>query len=155
MAYEFYVTVEGSKQGKLKGESDRQAHADKLAGLSFHYSVGSAREASSGMATGRRVHQPVSFVKEWGAASPQLFAALTSNESCKSVLFEFVRTDESGQEHIFHTIKLVNALVTEIEQYVEPGDTGPLEKISFMFQKIELENIDGKTTAVDEVRGQR
>ena len=121
MAYEFYVTVEGTKQGKLKGESDRKAHADKLTGLSFHYSVGSPREAASGMATGRRTHQPVSFVKEWGAASPQLFAALTTNESCKSVLFEFVGTDDNGQEHIFHTIKLVNALITEIEQYVEPG----------------------------------
>jgi type VI secretion system secreted protein Hcp len=155
MAYEFYVTVEGTKQGKFKGESTRQAHADKLAGLSFHYSVGSPREAASGMATGRRVHQPVSFVKEWGAASPQLFAALTSNESCKSVLFEFVRTDESGQERIFHTIKLVNALITEIEQYVEQGATGPLEKISFTFQRIELENLDGHTSAVDESRGQR
>jgi type VI secretion system secreted protein Hcp len=156
MAYEFYVTVEGTKQGKLKGESVRNAHKDKLTGISFHYSVGSPREAASGMATGRRTHQPVSFVKEWGAASPQLFAALTTNESCKSVLFEFVSTDDNGQEHVSHTIKLVNALVTEIEQYVEPGgDTGPLEKISFTFQRIEIENVDGQTSAVDDWRGPR
>lgn len=33
-----------------------------------------AREASSGMATGKRMHKPLTVVKEWGAASPQLMA---------------------------------------------------------------------------------
>ena len=160
MAHEFYVTVDGSKQGKLKGESPRESHRDKLPGLGFHYSVGSPRDAGSGLATGRRTHQPVWFVKEWGAATPQLFQALTTNEVLKSVLFEFVRTNDNGEEYVFHTIKLTNALVNEVEQYVEPPTTqsqemGPLEKISFTFQTIELENRDGKTMAVDDWRSQR
>jgi len=162
MAYEFYVTVEGTKQGKLAGESNREAHADKLAGLAFHYSVGTPRESGSGMPTGRRTHQPVSFVKEWGAATPQLFHALTTNESIKSVLFEFINTDETGEEKVFHTIKLVNASIAEIKQYVErdsalnnPAATGPLEEISFTFQRIELVNVAGKTSAEDESRPQR
>ena len=152
MAYEFYVTVEGTKQGKLKGESDREAHADKLTGLSFHYSVGSPRDAASGMATGRRTHQPVSFVKEWGAATPQLSQALTTNESFKSVLFEFVKTerqrrgarlphDQAGQR-ADHRDRAVRRAGTPGSQ---AGDTGPLEKISFTFQRIEIENIDGQT----------
>ena len=33
------------------------------------------RDAASGMATGKRMHKPVTFVKEWGAASPQLLAS--------------------------------------------------------------------------------
>ena len=160
MAYEFYVTVEGSKQGKLKGESDREAHADKLTGLAFHYGVSTPpREAGTGTGSGRRTHQPVSFVKEWGAATPQLFQALTTNESMKSVLFEFMATNDSGEETVFHTIKLVNAWITEIKQYIEqdstpnhPGATGPLEEISFTFQRIELVNVPGKTSAEDEAR---
>jgi hypothetical protein len=32
------------------------------------------RDAASGMATGKRQYAPVTFVKEWGAASPQLSA---------------------------------------------------------------------------------
>jgi type VI secretion system secreted protein Hcp len=162
MAYEFYVTVEGSKQGKLKGESPRESHRDKLPGLGFHYSVGSPRDAGSGLATGRRTHQPVSFVKEWGAASPQLFTALTTNEVLKSVLFEFVRTNDNGEEYVFHTVKLSDARVTDIEQYVDLAtvqgpstDTLPLEKIAFTFQRIELENVDGKTSAIDDLKGQR
>lgn len=34
-----------------------------------------SRDAASGMATGKRMHKPVTFVKEWGPASPQLMAA--------------------------------------------------------------------------------
>jgi hypothetical protein len=43
--------------------------AGKLTSASY---VVSPREASSGMATGRRQYAPVKIVKEWGAASPEL-----------------------------------------------------------------------------------
>jgi hypothetical protein len=32
------------------------------------------RESGSGMPTGKRMHKPVTFVKEWGPATPQLSA---------------------------------------------------------------------------------
>ena len=38
------------------------------------YQVKGPRDAGSGMATGKRQHRPVTFVKEWGAATPQLSA---------------------------------------------------------------------------------
>jgi len=157
MAYEFYVTVEGTKQGKWKQETPREKHTNKIPGISFHYNVRSPRDAASGQASGKRVHQPVSFVKQWGPSTPQFFQALCTNESLKSVLFEFVKTDKNGEEYIYHTIKLVNATVSEIDQYLN-GDAGAdpshdvheLEKISFTFQRIEMENKDGKTMAVDD-----
>lgn len=37
-----------------------------------HYSVQSPRDSASGMASGKRTHSPVTFVKEWGPATPQL-----------------------------------------------------------------------------------
>jgi hypothetical protein len=39
-----------------------------------HYSAVSPRDASSGQASGKRMHKPITVVKEWGAASPQLMA---------------------------------------------------------------------------------
>ena len=38
------------------------------------YQVKSPRDAASGMASGKRTHKPVTFVKEWGPATPQLSA---------------------------------------------------------------------------------
>ena len=37
-----------------------------------HYYVTGPRDAASGQASGKRMHKPLTIVKEWGAASPQL-----------------------------------------------------------------------------------
>ena len=39
------------------------------------YSVMSPRDAASGQASGKRMHKPVTFVKEWSATTPQLAQA--------------------------------------------------------------------------------
>ena len=154
MAYEFYVTIEGSTQGRLAGESRREVHKGKLAGIGFRYEVTSSRGAASGRASRKREHGPVTFTKEWGPASPQLFQALVTNEVLESALFEFVRTNDVGVEHVFHTIKLTNASVTSIHQYVAAQDdaeldNAELEDVAISFRGIEIENVDGKTTATD------
>ncbi len=157
MAYEFYVQVEATKQGRFKTETPREKHQGKIPGIAFHYNVRSPRDVASGQASGKRTHQPVTFVKEWGPSSPQFFQALCTNESLKSVLFEFVKTDPNGEEYVYHTIKLVNASVSEIDQHLDRGakqdqshDVHELERISLTFQRIEIENKDGKTMAVDD-----
>lgn len=156
MAYEFYVTVNGTKQGKFKGETIRAKHKGKITGLRFYYEVKSPRDSASGQATGKRTHQPVTFVKQWGPASPQFFQALTTNEILKSVLFEFMHSDGNGAEQIFHSILLTNASVCNYKAYLEiPTDSASLnvpelEEISLTFQRIEIESKTGKTMAVDD-----
>lgn len=157
MAYEFYVTVVGTKQGAFVPETQDGPHAGTITGTAFHYGVEIPRDPSSGRATGRRLHHPVSFVKPWGGASPQFFSAITTNELLDHALFEFVRTNEAGEEYVFATLRLDHAHVTEIEQYLEGFDNGgvlpparPHERISLTFQRITLENLDAGTTATDE-----
>jgi type VI secretion system secreted protein Hcp len=158
VAYEFYVSIEGTKQGKFKGESAREVHREKIAGIGFSHEVTSARDAASGQASGKRQHTPITFVKEWGAASPQIFQALTTNEVLKTVLFEFIATDESGQEEVVDTISLTNAAVTRMRRHLDVDvahptagrDLNPLDEVSLTYTKIEIENKRGKTMAADE-----
>jgi type VI secretion system secreted protein Hcp len=156
---EFFVTIEGSKQGPFQGESVRDRRSEQLTGISFHYAVASPRDVATGQASGKRQHQPVVFVKEWGAASPQLFQACVTNEVIKSARFDFVRTADTGEELVYQRITLTNATISQIEQYVNgdpeppPVDPRALERISLTFQRIEIENLDGHTSAVDDVRG--
>jgi len=59
----------------------------------------SPRDPASGLPTGKRQHKPISFLKEWGAATPQLFQALVTNENLKTVKFEFLQVDKTtGKE---------------------------------------------------------
>ncbi|MBZ5638486.1 MAG: type VI secretion system tube protein Hcp [Acidobacteriia bacterium] len=156
MAYEFYVTIEGTKQGKFKGESSRDAHKDKIEGLAFEWKVQSPRDIATGQASGKRQHLPIKITKEWGAASPQILQALCSNEVMKNILFEFIRTTPEGAEEIHHTIKLLNATISEVHPFIEMTkheertDVHELEEVSFTYQRVEVENKTGKTMAVDD-----
>jgi hypothetical protein len=55
-----------------------------------------AREAASGMASGKRMHKPVTFVKEWGKASPQLASVRPTYDVKASTK---ARTAVSGDPH--------------------------------------------------------
>lgn len=151
----FYVTIEGAKQGKFKGESLPAAQKEKLAGLRFSYQVSAPHDAATGQASGKRQHSPVSFTKEWGAASPQLFEAAVTNEVLKSVIFEFVKTNAEGKQYVFQTIRLTNATVSSIRSIIGPlvpgdaSDVRAYDEIALSFQSITIENTDGKTAAMD------
>jgi type VI secretion system secreted protein Hcp len=154
MALPFYVTIEGSRTGPFQGESTKRGQEGKLEGLAFRYGVDVPRDAS-GLPTGRRQHEPVIMTKQWGAASPQIFQALVTNEVLERVLFEFYRSSRAGAEELFHTILLTGATVAGIEQHVEPTfepdhmRTPELEEISFTFGRIQIENRAGGRAADD------
>lgn len=154
MALQIYATVVGAKQGAFKGESTAQNAKGKIPGVGLTYGVESPRDPASGLATGKRHHEPVVFVKEWGASSPQFYTALSNNESLTSALFEFFSSDAQGRVTVSHTIKLTNAIVSSVEQSVHLGDASvdprELHVISFVFQKIEITDAAGGTTFVDD-----
>lgn len=152
MAYEFYVTIESSKSGIIKGDVARRGHEGKIAGLAFDYEVMMEQSRrGSGQAVGKRQHSPVTITKRWDVATPRLFQALVTGETLKSVLIEFEVTDrKTGRKLIYHTVKLTNASITDIFQYAD-ADTGETEDVSLVFRKIEIENKIGKTAAVDDV----
>ena len=69
MAHAFRVTLKGRKQGTLKGDDPR--HPDQIVGLNFVNHVLSPRDPATGQASGRRVHSPIVFTKEWGPPRPR------------------------------------------------------------------------------------
>jgi type VI secretion system secreted protein Hcp len=85
----FSMTIEGTRQGVFPG-----AKGGAIAGLRFSYAAMSPRDAASGQASGKRQHSPIVVTKMVGAASPQIFQALTTNEVLKSVVFPAQRGRE-------------------------------------------------------------
>lgn len=152
MAYEFYVTIEGSKSGLIKGDVVKRGHEGKIAGLAFDYEVMRGQTRSgSGQATGKRQHSPITVTKRWDIATPRLFQALVTGEVFKSVLIEFEATDrKTGKRVIYHTVKLSSVTLVDIWQYAD-AEAGEVEDVSFVFRKIEIENKIGKIVAVDDV----
>jgi type VI secretion system secreted protein Hcp len=157
MALKFFVTIDGEKTGAFKGETLQKGREKQLEGLGFQYGLSLPYDPATGQATGKRQHDTVTMTKAWGAASPQLFQALVTNELLKSVKFEFIRMDRSGVESVFQRITLESAAVASINQHVEPNyapataNFPEFEEIAFVFQRITIENIPGSTTATDDL----
>ena len=154
-AYEFYMTVEGVKQGKLKGEN--QPFPGAIGCLGFQFQVEAPRDVATGQASGKRQYSPLTITTEWGPSSPQLFQALISNEAIKTVECQFFSSTPTGTQQPYATIRLTNAVVSKVQYRLETSSQGLgppgalLEDISFTFQKIELQSQGGLTTSMDQV----
>jgi type VI secretion system secreted protein Hcp len=151
-----FVAVKGKTQGFFKGEGGA-AGKQQFAALALDYEVKSPRDSATGQASGKRQHLPLSVVKEWGAATPQLFQALVTNEVLETVDIDCYGHSAEGKEAIAHRVKLSNAHVVSIQQAggtkaaSHPG-LRELETVAFAFEKIEHQSPDGAVLASDDLQ---
>ncbi|MBA2479291.1 MAG: type VI secretion system tube protein Hcp [Planctomycetes bacterium] len=155
MAYEFYISITGTRTGKFKGESTRTKFADQMEGFYFESAIGSPRDPLTGQASGRRRHSPVLIRKKVGASTPLIAKALCTNEVLTTVEFSFVRTAADGSEKVYFRVVLSDATIASAKLMVPDSSQVEsrqefYEEISFTFQKIEWNNIDAKSVAIDD-----
>jgi type VI secretion system secreted protein Hcp len=151
-----YVTVQASRQGQLKGSAQGPGRQGQIECIGFTYSVQSPRDMTSGLPTGKMERMPVTIVKYMDGASPQLLQAAYTNEDLKTVTIEFTRKGMDGRMAVFETIRLTNATISKVSQYggvsspdkLIPNNL-PMEEVSFTYQKIDIENMESKTSATD------
>lgn len=157
------MSVEGSKQGKFKGESLKSKMNDKTELLGYLMDVNVPRDPASGMATGRRQHQPLTILKATGMSSPQFVSAMVTNELLKKVVIEFYKPGTlamggSGAESLFYTVVLENVYISSYKQYQGPlnnsafnaPDATLSEEIKLSYQKITVTYSPGGITAQDD-----
>lgn len=156
MAYQIEMTIVGAKQGKFQGSAGTGKRW-KIPCLAFSYSVETPVDQKTGQATGKRQHGTIRIVKEWGAASPQLLQALSANEVLKEVTIEIAKTETNGWEHVCSTVKLSNAAIAKLRP--KPGKgrreevwihSNEIEEFGIVFQKIEVSDVNAKTSATDD-----
>ena len=146
-----FVKVTAQKQGVFKGDSTQKNHQDEIVVLEYHFALNVPRDAGSGLPTGRRSYEPIRITHELDSASPQFLAAAATNENLKSVVINFWKTDRTGKDTNFYRVTLTNAFLTSVHQ----DTSGPtvVEEDAFAFQKIEQENLVGKTLFEDNFLG--
>ncbi len=154
MAYTYYLTVKGSKQGAFEGEGGGKSKGIAVMGYSLDVSV--PRSAGSGQATGKRSYEPLTIAKKVGPASTQFFQALVTQEVLSEVELTIYKTAKSGKESAYFRITLQNAFVSELEHEPgeaysgDPSDTFEVETVALVFQKISLANLAAGTAVEDE-----
>jgi type VI secretion system secreted protein Hcp len=155
MAFQGFITVVGERQGQFKGEGTDAKQPGQIPIFNFENEVSSPFDQATGATTGKRVHAPLVLVKKIGAASPQFYRSLVTNEILTTVSVTFTLPNAAGALTPFFTVVLTDASVVRIRQSVTvaPGLTdsaNPLEEISVTYRKIELSDIDAATSATDD-----
>ncbi len=129
----------------IQGESSQTSlgRENSIECLSFCDDVRTAREKSSGLATGRRTFEPIRFMKRIDKASPLLARSLCNNEAIEGV-FKFFRPSPVGDgttEHFF-TVEFRAGRVASIKRIspdvIDPASSllPPTEEVEFVFHEI-------------------
>jgi len=162
-----YMKVKGATQGDITTDANT---ADSIGGgwqegfedfflvqrLSHNLTV--PRDPHSGQPSGRRVHQPLTVTKILDKSSPMLAIALTTGEALPECELHYYRTSELGKQEHYFTVKLEDALLTDITHEVpdikmpENQPLGHLETLMFSYRKIIWEHVVSGTTGEDDWR---
>lgn len=129
----------------IKGESTVSSlgREESIECLFFEDSVRTAREKSSGMATGRRTYEPIKFLKRIDKSSPLLARSLCNNEVVEAK-FQFFRPSPAGDgttEHFF-TLEVTGARLAYIRRTspdtIDPASSElpPTEEVGIVFHDI-------------------
>jgi type VI secretion system secreted protein Hcp len=157
-AANIYCTVVGAKQGKFQGDPGVRSGDNQIAVYALTEDVKVPYDAASGQSTGRRQHSPLTIIKELDKSSPQFFTAVVSNEILRSVTCTMYRgaTNGSGNgaARAYYKIALTNATIVEVKDSGDgvngAAEGDERERISFVYQKIELTDLESNTAAVDD-----
>lgn len=162
-AYECYLRIKGAKQGDIKGSVTQKGREGMIRVIDFDYSVISPRDPASGLATGKRMHKPLTVTMELDRATPLLFQCIAGNETLTDVTLEIwgpqmkaatgtgilVKVAEitlkNGGVASFHTKLVKGESATEKDLLVA--------EVMLTFQTITITYPEGGTTGFDSWEG--
>ena len=117
MPYRFYMTIEGKKQGQLKGSSKVFEIDDFSFDIEQVLNIGSS---SSGAGSGKVTFNPFQITKKTDSSSPNLFEACVTGETLAKAVFE-IRTATAKGETVVERITLTNAEISKVVPVVLAG----------------------------------
>jgi type VI secretion system secreted protein Hcp len=161
MALNAYLKMSGQKSGEVKGSVTQKGREDSIMVHAYSHEIVTPRDAASGLPTGKRMHKALIITKEIDKASPILYNIMVNNENIPKweLLFwrpQMVAKAGTGAEVQFYTIRLTNANISQMHEYVLDNKIPanmpipPMETVSFTYQKIEWTWVDGGITANDD-----
>ena len=162
-----YLTIEGVTQGKITegaftedsvGNVYQEGHENEILVEAFNHTVTVPTDVQSGQPTGQRVHKPLTITKIFDKSSPLLYTALSTGERLNVCEIKWYRTSVSGTQEHYFTIKLEDAIITNISSYM-PNCQDPsqahfthLEDVSFSYRKITWTHEKASTSGGDDWR---
>jgi type VI secretion system secreted protein Hcp len=139
-----HLTLTGEKQGKIEGSCDMKEREGTILVYELHHSIGMPASKNDGLPNAKRVHSPMTIVKEIDKASPKIFQALCTGEHLKDVTLKYYRVTKYGTEEHYYTTTLEDAIVVSYAPAIpntllESSEVYKhMEAVSFAYKKIKV-----------------
>ncbi len=142
----------------IKGESSQTSlgRGNSIECTFYQQNVLTAREAGSGMATGRRQYEPLLIRKRIDKSSPLIAKALVENQKIDAT-FKFFRPNPTGDgtTEQFYSVEIKEGRVASMKQFlpdtIVPATSTepPMEEVTFVFSTITWTFTNGGVTHTD------
>jgi type VI secretion system secreted protein Hcp len=169
MALDAAIKVQGSVQTTFAHQNSIKSRAGFSIVTKTKHAVTSPRDAASGLASGKRQHEPFECTLLLDSSVVNFYQAICTNEVLKTVTIQYYQTTAStlniqgtagagGESKPWMTYTLENAVVADI-QFFQPYSRAqdPEVKhmdqhfiVKFTYQKITLTVTEGGKTFVDD-----
>jgi len=136
---DMFLKVTGARAGVIKGESQDSAHKGEIDVLAWSWGMQGRPSLGGDTATGKATINDLKIVKRIDSASTGLMAALRTNEPIKEALLTLRKAGKTQLEYL--KIKIERGRVTSltIDGGDASGDSAVLERVTFSFNKIDVE----------------
>ena len=137
------------------GTFSKADHVDEILIQAFDHGVTKPTSIQSGQVTGQRVHLPVIITKHIDKTSPILYDMMCHGKQCQEVIFNFYRTEKTGNPELYYTIKLKEALIVDMKSYIpnclDPNNASypHLEQVKFSYKQINWDHVIASTAGQD------
>ena len=138
-AGDMFLMVKGAKHGLIKGESQDDQHKGEIEVLSWSWGMQGKPSLGGGGASGKATINELKIVKRVDSASTALMRALRTNESIQKAVLTLRKTGKTQLEYLKITIEEGRVVSLDIEAGDTSGSSTLVERVSFSFNKIEVE----------------
>ena len=144
-----YMSAEGNSQGHIEGDVREPGKENMHAIFKIDHHIEIPKDTHTGLPTGQRIHHPFTVTTQMSSNAPKLYKMCSTGEQGE-VIINYWRTDESGREEHYFTIKLENAIAVNVNHYKptvflpENEPYGDMIEIAFTYSRITwIDEIDG------------
>lgn len=156
MAGIVYLKLTAKSQGVIEGKSVNPdfSRENAIECTAFRINITKPHDRNTGLSTGRRYYEPITFVKDIDKATPRIARALVTNEEITEAEFRFFDSI-NGAETLVYTVTTQKGTITSQRQFVSDtidpalATRPPEEEVGLVFQSITGTWADGNIAWAD------
>lgn len=144
-----YLWLKDDGGTNIHGTVDVKDREGTIEILGFSHGVNLPVDNTTGKITGKRLHAPISFEKEFDSSSPYFYKAVSKGQILNSAEFRWYRINHAGQEEEYFNILLEGVKVVSVNpgmpntKMAGMSAINHMESVSLMYEKITWKYCDG------------